>query len=80
MAKYVGAIDQGTSSTRFVLIEISTGKLLYSHQVEFTQINYNDERRSGWAEHDPVEIMKTIHTCIDTVLTTNKISPSDDTR
>jgi len=77
MAKYVGAIDQGTSSTRFVIIEISTGKLLYSHQVEFTQINYNDERRSGWAEHDPVEIMKTIHTCIDTVLTTNKISPSD---
>lgn len=51
MSKYVGSIDQGTSSTRFILFEIATGKVAYSHQMEFKQINYNDEARSGWAEH-----------------------------
>jgi len=34
--KYVGALDQGTSSTRFILFD-KTGKNVASHQVEFKQ-------------------------------------------
>lgn len=33
----IGAIDQGTQSTRFLLYD-KTAKLVASHQVEFTQI------------------------------------------
>ena len=33
---YVGAIDQGTSSTRFMLFDVE-GRAVASHQVEFQQ-------------------------------------------
>jgi len=71
--KYVGSIDQGTSSTRFILFDIATGKTAYSHQVEFTQIHYEDAHRSGWAEHDPDEIMDTVRTVIAEVFKQAKI-------
>lgn len=31
----LGAIDQGTSSTRFLVFESSTSELITSHQVNF---------------------------------------------
>ena len=37
MASYVGAIDQGTTSTRFIVYDASA-KVVASHQLEFTQI------------------------------------------
>jgi glycerol kinase len=51
MAGLVGAIDQGTTSTRFMLFDhdgVERGK----HQLEHQQIL----PRAGWVEHDPVEI------------------------
>jgi hypothetical protein len=37
MATFVGAIDQGTTSTRFILYD-QAAKPVVSHQLEFTQI------------------------------------------
>ncbi|ABW67199.1 glycerol kinase GlpK [Desulfosudis oleivorans] len=49
--QYVGAIDQGTTSTRFVVFD-TTGAMVASHQVEHRQI-YPEP---GFVEHDPMEI------------------------
>lgn len=51
--KYVGALDQGTTSTRFILFDQS-GAPKASHQIEHTQIF----PQPGWVEHDPQEIWK----------------------
>lgn len=59
---FVGAIDQGTSSTRFILFD-SNGKIVLSHQVEFEQ-KYPEP---GWVEQDPLVILKTVHTCVENV-------------
>ncbi len=51
MSGYVGAIDQGTTSTRFILFD-RDGALVASDQREHEQIT----PRAGWVEHDPLEI------------------------
>jgi len=51
MASYVGALDQGTTSTRFVIFD-ATGSVIAIHQKEHEQIF----PRPGWVEHDPMEI------------------------
>ena len=51
MARYVGALDQGTTSTRFMVFDAS-GAEVARRQIEHTQIM----PRPGWVEHDPVEI------------------------
>ena len=51
MAKYIGAIDQGTTSTRFIVFDRSGGVVSISqkeHQQIFPQ--------PGWVEHDAQEI------------------------
>ncbi len=50
-ARYVGAIDSGTTSTRFILFDQS-GAVVASDQREHRQIF----PQSGWVEHDPLEI------------------------
>jgi glycerol kinase len=50
-ARYVGAIDQGTTSTRFILFD-RTGAVVGAHQLEHRQIF----PQAGWVEHDPIEI------------------------
>jgi len=55
--KFVGAIDQGTTSTRFILFN-KAGREVASSQVEHRQIY----PRPGWVEHDPLEIWK--NTCL----------------
>ena len=52
MQKYVGAIDQGTTSTRFIVFDHS-GAEVAIEQVEHRQIY----PRPGWVEHDPREIL-----------------------
>ena len=52
MQKYVGAIDQGTTSTRFIVFDHS-GAEVAIEQVEHRQIY----PRPGWVEHDPLEIL-----------------------
>src|ERR1700730_12062003 len=51
MPDYIGAIDQGTTSTRFIIFD-RAGKIAASAQQEHQQIY----PRPGWVEHDPEEI------------------------
>ena len=51
MKKYVCAIDQGTTSTRFIIFD-KEGNIVGSDQLEHEQI-YPE---SGWVEHDASEI------------------------
>ena len=53
MAEYIGAIDQGTTSTRFVVFD-RAGRIVSSAQQEHEQIY----PRPGWVEHDPEEIWR----------------------
>jgi glycerol kinase len=53
MAKYVGAIDQGTTSTRFIIFD-RDGRIVAVDQREHEQIN----PRAGWVEHDAKEIWR----------------------
>jgi len=50
--EYIGAIDQGTTSTRFMVFD-REGKVISSAQKEHRQIY----PQPGWVEHDPLEII-----------------------
>ncbi len=72
MADYVGAIDQGTTSTRFMVFDHG-GNEVARHQVEHEQIM----PRQGWVEHDPTEIWA--HACevVETGMRSAGIAPGD---
>ena len=53
MTDYVGALDQGTSSTRFAVFD-RAGRPIAIVQREHRQVY----PRPGWVEHDPVEILE----------------------
>jgi len=54
--RYIGAIDQGTTSTRFIVFD-AEGRIISAAQKEHEQIY----PKPGWVEHDPAEILlKTI--------------------
>lgn len=57
----VGAVDQGTSSTRFLVFSCKTHQLVASHQIELTQ----SFPKEGWAEEDPIEILEGAYQCIE---------------
>lgn len=59
MEKYILAIDQGTTSSRAILYN-KKGEKVSSAQLEFSQIC----PRSGWVEHDPIEIWDTTYEVI----------------
>jgi len=50
---YIGAIDQGTTSTRFMIFD-EKGSIVSSAQVEHSQFF----PQAGWVEHDPLEILR----------------------
>jgi glycerol kinase len=50
-ARYIAAIDQGTTSTRFIVFD-RAGRVVANAQKEHAQIY----PRPGWVEHDPEEI------------------------
>ena len=50
-ARYVGAIDQGTTSTRFMVFD-HDGAEVGRHQLEHEQIL----PQAGWVEHDATEV------------------------
>lgn len=52
----VGAIDQGTSSTRFLIFSARSQELITYHQVELAKI-YPAE---GWVEQDPQQIIDSV--------------------
>ncbi|MBZ4648409.1 MAG: glycerol kinase [Desulfomicrobiaceae bacterium] len=51
MARYIGAVDQGTTSTRFIIFD-THGRIVAMDQKEHRQIY----PQPGWVEHDPMEI------------------------
>jgi glycerol kinase len=50
---YIGAIDQGTTSTRFMILN-KVGSVVAVAQREHTQFL----PQAGWVEHDPLEILR----------------------
>ena len=59
-------IDQGTTSTKVMLFDLS-GNKVDSSQKSFEQIFPN----SGWVEHNPEEIIKTVINCCNEVIENN---------
>ncbi len=57
--KYIGALDQGTTSTRFILFD-HDGTIAASHQLEHKQLF----SQPGWVEHDAMEIWNRSKTVI----------------
>jgi len=53
VSSYIGAIDQGTTSTRFIVFERS-GRIAAIAQKEHQQIY----PQPGWVEHDAEEIWR----------------------
>ncbi|XP_053988406.1 glycerol kinase [Hylaeus volcanicus] len=56
----IGAIDEGTSSARFLIFDVLRGKVVTSHQIEIKQRCPQE----GWVEQDPKEILQAVRECI----------------
>ncbi|MEV6847925.1 glycerol kinase GlpK [Actinoplanes sp. NPDC051411] len=63
MADFVGAVDQGTTSTRFMIFDHG-GNEVGRHQLEHEQIL----PQAGWVEHNPAEIWDRTQTVISTAM------------
>ncbi|MFE7718477.1 glycerol kinase GlpK [Nocardia rhizosphaerihabitans] len=72
MNRYVGAIDQGTTSTRFMVFD-RNGAVVARHQLEHEQIM----PRAGWVEHNPDEIWERTRTVVKTALATADLTAAD---
>jgi glycerol kinase len=72
MAGYIGAIDQGTTSTRFIVFDRS-GRIVSSAQKEHEQIY----PKPGWVEHDPEEIWRRTHAVIREAMEARGLRPTD---
>ena len=72
MSRYVGAIDQGTTSTRFMVFD-SGGAIIASAQMEHAQIM----PQPGWVEHDPNEIWSNTREVIGAALAKAELTPAD---
>ncbi|MGQ9467640.1 MAG: glycerol kinase GlpK [Anaerolineae bacterium] len=72
MPRYVAAVDQGTTSTRFIIFD-HAGQVVSLHQLEHQQIY----PQPGWVEHDPMEIWERTQQVIRTALARNNIDPRD---
>lgn len=72
MGKYIGAIDQGTTSTRFIIFD-QLGQIIAQAQKEHQQIF----PKPGWVEHDPLEIWKNTKQVIVTALHKAKVQGRD---
>lgn len=70
--KYILAIDQGTTSSRAVLID-RNGKWIGSESKEFSQIY----PKPGWVEHNPEEIWETVAYTIKQVIDKNRVDPKE---
>ena len=72
MSGYVAAIDQGTTSTRFIVFDRS-GRIVSTAQQEHEQIY----PRPGWVEHDPEEIWRRTVAVAKEALEKRGLSPAD---
>ncbi|MEO6589437.1 MAG: FGGY family carbohydrate kinase, partial [Pyrinomonadaceae bacterium] len=73
-AKYIIALDQGTTSSRTALFN-KDGQLLDLAHKEFEQIF----PKPGWVEHRPYEILKTQLETLAEIIRKNKISACEIT-
>jgi glycerol kinase len=72
LADYLGALDQGTTSTRFIVFDRG-GRIVACDQREHEQIY----PKPGWVEHDPQEIWNRTQEVIAGALQQKSLKPSD---
>jgi glycerol kinase len=72
MTHFVGALDQGTTSTRFAIFD-PAGQLVAIDQREHSQIL----PQAGWVEHDPLEILDRTRAVIAGALGQANFEPAD---
>jgi len=72
MPTYLGAIDQGTTSTRFIVFD-RTGRIVSVAQKEHEQIY----PKQGWVEHDPEEIWRRTQEVISEAMRQRAFRPKD---
>jgi glycerol kinase len=69
---YIGAIDQGTTSTRFIVFD-AHGRIVSVAQKEHEQIY----PQPGWVEHDPEEIWRRTQEVISAAMQERGLRPQD---
>jgi glycerol kinase len=72
VADFVGAVDQGTTSTRFMIFDHG-GNEVARHQLEHEQIL----PQAGWVEHNPVEILERTTTVVRTAMQKANLQATD---
>jgi len=72
MMAYLGAIDQGTTSTRFIVFD-RTGRIVSVAQKEHQQIF----PKPGWVEHDPDELWRRTQEVIEEAMQKAGLRPED---
>ena len=72
MKRYVGAIDQGTTSSRFIVFD-RAGRTVAAARREFRQIF----PQPGWVEHDPEEILSSVRAVIEEALREASLGAAD---
>ncbi len=72
MADFVGAVDQGTTSTRFMIFD-HAGNEQGKYQLEHEQIL----PKAGWVEHSPVEIWERTSSVVRNAINAKGLSASD---
>src|ERR1700686_4577008 len=72
MPTHIGALDQGTTSTRFIIFD-RFGSIVARAQKEHEQIY----PQPGWVEHDPEEIWRNTQDVIAQAMQTNGLKPKN---
>ena len=72
MAKYLVALDQGTTSSRAIVFS-AEGQIIASHAVEFPQ-HYP---HPGWVEHDPEDILESQITALREAVHLSGVNPGE---
>ena len=72
MANYIGAIDQGTTSSRFIVFDRG-GRVISVSQKEHEQIYPNP----GWVEHNPDEVWQRTREVIAGAMASGNLKPQD---
>lgn len=72
MGKYAAAVDQGTTSTRFMIFD-HAGQVVGVDQKEHEQIY----PKPGWVEHDPMEVWTRTQEVIKGALSKAKVDAKD---
>jgi glycerol kinase len=72
MPDFVGAVDQGTTSTRFMVFD-HEGNQVAKHQLEHEQIL----PQAGWVEHNPLEIWERTRAVVSTAMASARLDAGD---